>query len=98
MSFCRKTPIEYYTLASVRLSDSSWVLGAQYTDKKAALQAYRAACSDCAGLRVQLCYKRVNAWLKVLCEYTSTICTECGKSYPNDDRIKAGMKCARCAY
>lgn len=26
------------------------------------------------------------------------ICPECGESRPDDDRVKAGMKCGACAY
>lgn len=26
------------------------------------------------------------------------ICFECGEHCPDDERVKAGMKCGRCAY
>jgi formylmethanofuran dehydrogenase subunit E len=28
----------------------------------------------------------------------STVCNECGESRPDDDRVKAGMKCGQCVY
>jgi hypothetical protein len=31
----------------------------------------------------------------MICE---RICLECGKIRPDDDRVKAGMKCSYCAY
>lgn len=26
------------------------------------------------------------------------ICLECGEEYEEEDRVKAGMKCGKCAY
>lgn len=29
---------------------------------------------------------------------STLICPECGEPRPDDDRVKAGMKCTQCAY
>ena len=90
--------VDYYRVASHSLADGSLVLGAKYPTLEAAKSAYIAACSDCAGLKVTLGVKHPYSWLGIVTEYTSTICTECGKDRPGDERVVAGMKCAPCAY
>lgn len=32
------------------------------------------------------------------CEANNEVCLECGEPKPEDDRVKAGMKCGPCAY
>ena len=45
-----------------------------------------------------LCYILVCALCAQAMDSSASICPECGRSCPEDERVQAGMKCGNCAY
>jgi len=52
------------------------------------------ACSEC----VKKAAKEIQSKKSNLQSKEKLICPECGEERPDDERVRAGIKCGRCAY